>query len=57
MSKRKYSELSPEAKEARRKYHKEWAAKNPEKVRETVRRYWERKAQAEKERALVGKGD
>ena len=51
MSKKKHSELSPEAKEARRKYHKEWAAKNPEKVRETIRRYWERKAQAEKERA------
>lgn len=40
-------ELTPEAKEARRKYHRDWAAKNPEKVRESARRYWERKAHAE----------
>lgn len=47
MDKRERKDLSPEAKEARRKYHKEWAAKNPEKVKEAIRRYWERKAQAE----------
>lgn len=47
MAGRKTTKLSPEAKEARRKYHKEWAAKNPDKVKEINRRYWERKAQAE----------
>jgi len=51
MGKKAYKDLSPEAKEARKKYHKEWAARNPERVRENMRRYWERKAQAEKERA------
>ena len=52
MAKKAYKELSPEAKEARRKYHKEWAAKNPEKVKEANRRFWERKAQE----ATAGKG-
>ena len=47
MARKAYKELSPEAKEARRKYHKEWVAKNPEKVREANRRFWEKKAQAE----------
>jgi len=47
MARKRITELSPEAKEARRKYHKDWAAKNPDKVREATRRYWERKAQAE----------
>ena len=47
MGKKAYKDLSPEAKEARRKYHKEWAAKNPDKVKEATRRFWERKAQAE----------
>ncbi len=37
-------ELSPEAKELRRLYAKAWRAKNPDKVRENNRRYWERKA-------------
>ena len=45
MAKKKYKDLSPEAKEARRKYHREWTAKNPDKVREINRRFWERKAQ------------
>lgn len=49
---KKYKDLSPEAKEARKKYHKEWAARNPEKVKEATRRFWERKAQAE----AAGKG-
>lgn len=44
MKNNKRPELSPEAKEARRKYHREWVAKNREKVNETMRRYWERKA-------------
>ena len=44
MENSKRPELTPEAKEARRKYHKEWVAKNPDKVKEAMRRYWERKA-------------
>ena len=47
MARKAYKDLSPEAKEARRKYHKEWAAKNPDKVKEANRRFWERKAQEE----------
>ena len=45
-------ELSEAAKEARRKYDREYYAKNPDKAREKNRRYWERKAKrlaAEKE--------
>lgn len=38
-------QLSQEALEARRAYQKEWRRKNPEKVREKNRRYWERRAQ------------
>lgn len=53
MAKKKYEELSQEAKEARRKYHREWTAKNPDKVKEITHRYWERKAaqEAQKEGA------
>ena len=39
------TELSNQAKEAQRAYLREWRRKNPEKVRESNRRYWERKAQ------------
>ena len=46
MAKKKNEALSPEAKEARRQYHREWTAKNPDRVREINRRYWERKARA-----------
>lgn len=49
---RKYKELSPEAKEARKQYHREWASKNPDKVRENARRYWEKKAQKAKKEGL-----
>lgn len=38
------TELSNLAKEAQRAYLREWRRKNPEKVRESNRRYWERKA-------------
>lgn len=37
-------ELSEAAKAARRAYHKEWRAKNKDKVKERNRRYWEKKA-------------
>lgn len=36
--------MTDAAKEARRAYEKEWRAKNPDKVRERNRRYWEKKA-------------
>ena len=39
------TELSNQAKEAQRAYLREWRRKNPEKVQENNRRYWERKAQ------------
>ena len=38
-------DMSEAAKEARRKYGREYYAKNPEKAKEKMRRYWERKAQ------------
>ena len=47
MANKRKCELSPEARKARNKYHKEWAARNPDKVKEINRRFWERKAQAE----------
>ena len=36
--------LSKEAAEARRKYKREWASRNPDKIRAQQARYWERKA-------------
>ena len=36
--------MSEAAKEARRKYEREYWANHPEKAREKRRRYWERKA-------------
>ena len=36
--------LSEQAKEARRKYKREWARKNPDKVRAAMARYWEKTA-------------
>jgi hypothetical protein len=37
-------ELSAAAKEARRAYKRQWAAANPDKVREQQRRHWEKVA-------------
>ena len=42
-------ELSQEAKQARREYLREWRRSRPEKVREYNQRYWERKAQEQKQ--------
>lgn len=39
--------LSEEAKAARRAYYREYRAKNRERIRETQRKFWERKAQKE----------
>ena len=36
------------AKEERNRYHREWYAKNQEKQREYMRRYWEKRAQNRK---------
>lgn len=37
-------ELSKEAIEARRAYHRKWRKKNPDKVRAAQDRYWAKKA-------------
>lgn len=36
--------LTEAAKEARRAYKRQWAKRNPEKIRAQQARYWERKA-------------
>lgn len=45
--------LEERAREERREYYRQWRAKNPDKVKENNRRYWEKraakKAQAEQE--------
>ena len=38
--------MSEKGNEARRAYKREWARRNPDKIREQQRRYWERKAAA-----------
>ena len=42
--------MSESGKEARRAYKREWARRNPDKIREQQRRYWERRAAAAEER-------
>lgn len=37
-------DLSSAAKEAKRKYAREWRRNNPDKIKEAQRRYWEKKA-------------
>ncbi len=44
----KRKEMSEAAKEARNAYKRRWAKENPDKVKAATRRYWEKKAQAEK---------
>ena len=36
--------MTEEAKEKQRQYYREWRKKNPDKIRENNRRYWEKKA-------------
>lgn len=43
--KKKSVELSKAAREARAKYQKDWAKKNPDKIAKYKQNYWERKAQ------------
>lgn len=38
--------MTEEAKEARRKYRREWQRNNPEKVREYQEKYWNKRAAA-----------
>lgn len=48
--------LEERAREERREYFRQWRAKNPDKIRENNRRYWEKraakKAQAEVEQEV-----
>lgn len=43
--------ITDAAREARRRYKREWCKNNPDKVRAAQERYWERKA-AEAEKAI-----
>lgn len=47
--------MTEQAKEARREYLRAWRAKNKDKVRESQRRYWERRAQREEVKEEDGK--
>ena len=40
----KVLEMSEQAREAQREYNREWARKNPEKVKAKNQKYWERRA-------------
>lgn len=46
--------MTEAAKEARRAYKRAWNAKNKDKVKAAVERYWERKAKAAAEQAKTG---
>ena len=43
--------ISDAAKMAQREYARQWRRKNPDKVRENNRRYWEKKAAQKKKEA------
>lgn len=43
--------MTNEAKEKRREYYRAWRAANPEKVKANNARYWERKAERERQAA------
>lgn len=46
--------MTEAAKEARRQYAREWAKKNPEKIKAAKTRYWEKKARAANEQCKTG---
>ena len=48
--------MDEKAKEARRAYRREWAKKNPDKVRAIEERYWTKKAQAAEKAKASTKG-
>ena len=43
--------------EARREYYRKWRARNKDKIRETNRRYWEKKARIEAEKGKEETGN
>jgi hypothetical protein len=49
--------LAEQAAEKRREYKKQWNAKNRDKCREHVRRYWERKVLKEKQEVTPDDGN
>jgi hypothetical protein len=49
--------LTEAAKEAKRRYQREWYRKNREKARAYSRAYWERKGAEMKETDIIGNGD
>ena len=48
VNKQRKGGLSEQAREARNAYNRAYYAKHPEKRKEYMRRYWEKRAQAEK---------
>ncbi|MBT9176543.1 MAG: hypothetical protein DDT20_00863 [Firmicutes bacterium] len=49
--------LSPEARAAKNAHQREWYRKNPEKRREHLRRYWEKRAEKEKLKNVQERGN
>jgi hypothetical protein len=45
--------MTEAAKEARRAYKREWARKNPDKVRAAQDKYWNKKAEMQREPATM----
>lgn len=43
--------MTEQAKEKRREYRREWARKNPDKVKAAQERYWQKKAAQQAEEA------
>lgn len=49
-NRKKVSEMSPEAKQAKREYERRWRAAHPEAVRRHTRNYWEKKAAVQQQK-------
>ncbi|MBO4675183.1 MAG: hypothetical protein J5601_03755 [Elusimicrobiaceae bacterium] len=41
--------MTEQAKQARREYARQWRLKNPDKVKASIARYWEKKSKAQAE--------
>ena len=48
--------MTEEAREARNAYKRQWNAKNPDKRREYMQRYWERKADKKRQETAENGG-
>lgn len=48
--------MTDEARKVRAQVMREWRKKNPDKIRAATERYWERRAQREKEQEAVKNG-